>query len=59
MGGHAQIVPMSRINLHFTGEDSRHHLRANLLAAMLENHIYWATTSASMPAASPGDARST
>ena len=39
-GGYAQIVPMEDINLHFTGDFSAIALANNLLAAMLDNHIY-------------------
>jgi len=39
-GGHAQIVPMEDINLHFTGDFSAIALANNLLAAMLDNHIH-------------------
>ena len=39
-GGFAQIVPMEDINLHFTGDFSAIALAHNLLAAMLDNHIY-------------------
>ena len=38
-GGHAQVVPMEDINLHFTGDFSAISLANNLLAAMLDNHI--------------------
>jgi formate--tetrahydrofolate ligase len=40
-GGHAQIVPMEQINLHFTGDFHAITAAHNLLAAMIENHIYW------------------
>jgi len=39
-GGHAQVVPMEDINLHFTGDFSAIALANNLLAAMLDNHIH-------------------
>jgi formate--tetrahydrofolate ligase len=39
-GGHAQIVPMEDINLHFTGDFSAVALANNLLAAMIDNHIH-------------------
>lgn len=39
-GGHAQVVPMEDINLHFTGDFHAISAAANLLAAMLDNHIY-------------------
>lgn len=40
-GGHAQIVPMEDINLHFTGDFHAITSAHNLLAALIENHIYW------------------
>ncbi|HWL71910.1 MAG TPA: formate--tetrahydrofolate ligase [Geminicoccus sp.] len=40
-GGYAQIVPMEQINLHFTGDFHAIGSAHNLLAAMLDNHIYW------------------
>lgn len=40
-GGYAQIVPMEQINLHFTGDFHAITAAHNLLAAMLDNHIYW------------------
>jgi len=43
-GGHAQIVPMEQINLHFTGDFHAITAAHNLLAAMVENHIYWGNT---------------
>ena len=39
-GGHAQIVPMEDINLHFTGDFSAIGLANNLLAALLDNHVH-------------------
>src|SRR5687767_12624737 len=39
-GGHAQIVPMEDINLHFTGDFNAIALANNLLAAALDNHIH-------------------
>lgn len=41
-GGYAQVVPMADINLHFTGDLHAIGAANNLLAAMLDNHIYWA-----------------
>ena len=38
-GGHAQVVPMEDINLHFTGDFHAISTANNLLAAMLDNHI--------------------
>ena len=40
-GGYAQIVPMEDINLHFTGDFHAITAAHNLLAAMIDNHIYW------------------
>ena len=40
-GGHAQVVPMEEMNLHFTGDFHAITSAHNLLAAMLDNHIYW------------------
>ena len=39
-GGYAQVVPMEDINLHFTGDFHAIGAANNLLAAMLDNHIY-------------------
>jgi len=39
-GGHAQVVPMEDINLHFTGDFSAIALANNLLAALVDNHIH-------------------
>ena len=40
-GGYAQIAPMEEINLHFTGDFHAITSANNLLASMLDNHIYW------------------
>ena len=40
-GGYAQVVPMEDINLHFTGDFHAITSANNLLAAMLDNSIYW------------------
>ncbi len=40
-GGHAQVVPMEDINLHFTGDFHAIGAAHNLLSAMIDNHIYW------------------
>src|SRR5579875_1952303 len=40
-GGHAQVVPMEDINLHFTGDFHAITSANNLLAALIDNHIYW------------------
>jgi formate--tetrahydrofolate ligase len=39
-GGHAQVVPMEDLNLHFTGDFHAVTSANNLLAAMLDNHIH-------------------
>ena len=39
-GGHAQVVPMEDINLHFTGDFNAIQLANNLLSALLDNHIH-------------------
>jgi formate--tetrahydrofolate ligase len=39
-GGHAQVVPMEDINLHFTGDFHAIGLANNLLAALIDNHIH-------------------
>jgi formate--tetrahydrofolate ligase len=40
-GGYSQVVPMEDMNLHFTGDFHAITSAHNLLAAMLDNHIYW------------------
>ena len=40
-GGRAQVVPMEDMNLHFTGDFHAITSAHNLLAAMIDNHIYW------------------
>jgi len=40
-GGYAQVVPMEDINLHFTGDFHAISTAHNLLAALIDNHIYW------------------
>jgi len=39
-GGYAQVVPMENINLHFTGDFHAISAANNLLAALIDNHIY-------------------
>jgi formate--tetrahydrofolate ligase len=48
-GGYAQVVPMEDINLHFTGDLHAIGAANNLLAAMVDNHIYWGTEPAIDP----------
>src|SRR6188508_852893 len=43
-GGYAQVVPMEDINLHFTGDFHAIESANNLLAALIDNHIYWGNT---------------
>src|SRR5882762_3336607 len=40
-GGYAQVIPMEDINLHFTGDLHAVTSAHNLLAALIDNHIYW------------------
>ncbi len=40
-GGRAQVVPMTDINLHFTGDFHAISAAHNLLAALVDNHIHW------------------
>ena len=40
-GGYAQVVPMEDMNLHFTGDFHAITSAHNLLAALVDNHIYW------------------
>ena len=40
-GGYAQVVPMEHINLHFTGDFHAITSANNLLASLIDNHIYW------------------
>ena len=40
-GGWSQVVPMEDINLHFTGDFHAIGAAHNLLAALLDNHVYW------------------
>ena len=40
-GGYSQVVPMEDINLHFTGDFHAITSANNLLAALIDNHIYW------------------
>ncbi|WP_074381005.1 formate--tetrahydrofolate ligase [Bartonella doshiae] len=43
-GGYSQVVPMDDLNLHFTGDFHAITAAHNLLAAMIDNHIYWGNT---------------
>ncbi|MFM2130141.1 MAG: hypothetical protein RL477_1687, partial [Pseudomonadota bacterium] len=40
-GGRSQVIPMEDINLHFTGDLHAIAAANNLLAALIDNHIYW------------------
>jgi formate--tetrahydrofolate ligase len=44
-GGRAQVAPMEEINLHFTGDFHAITSANNLLAAMIDNHLYWGNAS--------------
>jgi formate--tetrahydrofolate ligase len=44
-GGHAQVIPMEDINLHFTGDFHAIGAAHNLLSALIDNHIYWGNAS--------------
>ena len=57
-GGYAQVVPMEDINLHFTGDFHAIGAANNLLAAMIDNHIYQGNGLNIDPGASPGNAAS-
>ncbi|NNF17150.1 MAG: formate--tetrahydrofolate ligase [Gammaproteobacteria bacterium] len=43
-GGYAQVIPMTDINLHFTGDFHAIGAAHNLLSALIDNHIYWENT---------------
>ena len=43
-GGHAQVIPMERINLHFTGDFHAITSANNLLAALIDNHLHHGNT---------------
>ncbi|MDB2704517.1 formate--tetrahydrofolate ligase, partial [Gammaproteobacteria bacterium] len=43
-GGYAQVVPMTDINLHFTGDFHAIGAAHNLLSALIDNHIHWENT---------------
>jgi formate--tetrahydrofolate ligase len=45
-GGYAQVVPMEDINLHFTGDLHAIGTANNLLATLIDNHIYWGNSPA-------------
>ena len=45
-GGHAQVIPMEDINLHFTGDFHAIGAAHNLLSALVDNHIYWGNAAA-------------
>ena len=40
-GGYAQVIPMTEINLHFTGDFHAIGAAHNLLSALIDNHIHW------------------
>ena len=43
-GGYAQVIPMTDINLHFTGDFHAIGAAHNLLSALVDNHIHWENT---------------
>jgi formate--tetrahydrofolate ligase len=43
-GGYAQVLPMEDINLHFTGDFHAISIAHNLLASLVDNHIYWSNS---------------
>lgn len=43
-GGYAQVVPMTDINLHFTGDFHAIGAAHNLLSAVIDNHVHWDNT---------------
>jgi formate--tetrahydrofolate ligase len=43
-GGYSQVVPMEDINLHFTGDFHAIGVAHNLLASLIDNHVYWGNT---------------
>ena len=40
-GGYSQVIPMEKINLHFTGDFHAITSAHNLLSALIDNHVYW------------------
>ena len=54
-GGYAQVVPMEDINLHFTGDFHAIGAANNLLAAMIDNHIFQGNALNIDPRRSPGN----
>ena len=58
-GGYSQAVPFENLNLHLTGDLHAVTAANNLLAAMVDNHLYTATRSGSTPSPSPGSVSST
>ena len=58
-GGHAQVVPMEDLNLHFTGDIHAIGAANNLLAAILDASILHGNPHSSTPCGSPGGAPST
>jgi len=57
--GQSQLVPSTRINLHFTGDFHAITSAHNLLAALLDNHLYWGNALRIDRAACSGSASST
>ena len=58
-GGHAQVLPMEKINLHFTGDFHAITAAHNMIAALLDNYLYQHRAKASDSKKCSGDACST
>ena len=58
-GGRSQVVPMEDLNLHFTGDIHAVTSATNLLAAMLDAHLFHGNELSSTPTRSPGGGAST
>ena len=48
-GGYSQVIPMEHINLHFTGDFHAITSANNLLASLIDNHIYFSNVMAIRP----------
>ena len=58
-GGYSQVVPFENLNLHLTGDLHAVTAANNLLAAMVDNHLYNGNERGSIPTRSPGSGSST
>jgi len=58
-GGYSQVVPMERMNLHLTGDFHAVTAANNMLAALVDNHLYQGNAADLDPRRSPGGAHST